>query len=207
MSVFSRFMDIVNSNINALLDKAEDPEKMIRLMIGEMEDTLIELKTSCSEKIASKTGQKRKIAEAEAQIERWQKRATLAIQKGRDDLAREALIEKRKCLEKIEDLKKDSKVFDDAINQMKEEITQLEEKLDSVREKYQSIVKKRRVMQEQETIYKNDSSSDSTMYDKLDEELEKLKKQNAKDDLEAKFRDLEEEDSISEELKNLKDKK
>ena len=96
MGVFSRFKDIVNANINALLDKAEDPEKMLRLMMQEMEDTLIELKSSCAARMASRIRLDKRINEQKALVNRWQSRAQMAIDKGRDDLAREALAEKRK---------------------------------------------------------------------------------------------------------------
>ena len=96
MGIFSRFMDIVNSNINSLLDKAEDPEKMLRLMIQEMEDTLIELKSNAAGSIAQKIKLERKASDTEATVSRWEQRAMLAIEKGKEDLAREALIEKER---------------------------------------------------------------------------------------------------------------
>ena len=104
MGVFSRFLDIVNANINALLDKAEDPEKMIRLMIQEMEDTLIELKSSAAAKMATLAKSKREYNEFEEEMKRWQARAELAISKGREDLAREALLAKRQVSERLEPL-------------------------------------------------------------------------------------------------------
>jgi phage shock protein A len=97
MGVFTRFKDIINANINSMLDKAENPEKMIRLMMQEMEDTLIDLKSSCAAKMAGKTKTLRELKDAEARVQRWQSRAELAISKKRDDLAREALIEKQKA--------------------------------------------------------------------------------------------------------------
>ncbi len=107
MGVFSRFLDIVNANINALLDKAEDPEKMIRLMIQEMEDTLIELKSSAAAKMATLAKSKREYNEFEEEMKRWQARAELAISKGREDLAREALLAKRQISERLEPLRPD----------------------------------------------------------------------------------------------------
>ena len=92
MSIFTRFKDIVNSNINSLLDKAEDPEKMLRLMIGEMEDTVIDLKTTTAARMAEAIRSEKKVDEAKATVDRWQAIAELAIEKGKDDLAREALM-------------------------------------------------------------------------------------------------------------------
>ena len=88
MSIFTRFKDIVNSNINSLLDKAEDPEKMLRLMIGEMEDTVIDLKTTTAARMAEAIRVEKKMEEAKATVERWQQRSELAIEKGKDDMAR-----------------------------------------------------------------------------------------------------------------------
>ena len=96
MGIFTRFRDIVSSNINAMLDRAEDPEKMIKLMIREMEDTLIELKSSCAGVIAGRKKLQRRYAEVDERKKLWSERAGLAVNKGRDDLAREALLEKRR---------------------------------------------------------------------------------------------------------------
>ena len=95
MGIFTRFRDIVSSNINAMLDSAEDPDKMIKLMIREMEDTLIEIKSSCAGVIASRKKLERKYDELVERRDLWAERAGLAVNKGRDDLAREALMEKR----------------------------------------------------------------------------------------------------------------
>ncbi|HQK77746.1 MAG TPA: PspA/IM30 family protein, partial [Candidatus Hydrogenedentes bacterium] len=96
MGIFSRVADIISSNINAMLDKAEDPEKLVRLMIREMEDTLIEIKASCAGAMAQRKKIGRQIEDVRAGEARWAERAQLAVDKGRDDLARDALLEKRR---------------------------------------------------------------------------------------------------------------
>lgn len=91
MGIFSRITEIVNSNINAMLDKAEDPEKMVKLMIYEMEDTLTEVKSAAAEVVADRIRLNRVLdAERKRQTD-WGAKATLAVEKGREDLAREAL--------------------------------------------------------------------------------------------------------------------
>ena len=96
MGIFTRFRDIISSNINAMLDKAEDPEKLIRLMIREMEDTLVEIKSACAGVMAGGKKIKRQLDGLGTRAQYWEEKAELAVNKGRDDLAREALVEKRK---------------------------------------------------------------------------------------------------------------
>jgi phage shock protein A len=135
-------MDIVNANINSLLDKAEDPEKMIKLMMQEMEDTLIELKSSCAAKIASKTKLDRKRDELDNLAKRWMSRAELALGKGREDLAREALMEKRRALERNRPHRRRCLRYDEMIKKSKEDIGKLEDKLQSLRQKHQTIIER-----------------------------------------------------------------
>ncbi len=107
MGIFTRFRDIVSANINAMLDRAEDPEKLIRLMIREMEDTLVELKASCACAMAETRKVERLLAEARDRERQWEDRAELAVRKGRDDLAREALTEKRRYADRAAALARD----------------------------------------------------------------------------------------------------
>ena len=126
MSIFSRFRDIVNSNINSMLDQAEDPEKLVRLMIQEMEDTLIDLKASCAGAIAARKKVGRSLDELVGRVSNWEKKAKLAIEKGREELAREALLEKRRANEGTSSLEKETHQLDEVIRNYQADITQLE---------------------------------------------------------------------------------
>src|SRR3954469_13196299 len=129
MGIFSRLTDIVNSNINSLLDKAEDPAKMIRLIIQEMEDTLVEVRSDAARLIADRKEIGRRLERlAEGQNE-WQKRAELAIQKSREDLARAALVEKAKLAELVKILERDDETLKERMGHLDDDIGRLQAKL------------------------------------------------------------------------------
>ncbi len=215
MGVFSRFMDIVNANINALLDKAEDPEKMIKLMMQEMEDTLIELKSSCAAKIASKTKLDRNREELANKAARWMNRAELALEKGHEDLAREALVEKRKAVDDLDRLTEDSQRYEEMIRKSKEDIGKLEDKLANLRQKHQSIVERAaRAREEQaanETIRKASDAQTFSRFEHMEQQVDRMEAATGmnrpKPDLESRFADLEALDDIEAELEQLRKQK
>ncbi len=134
-SIFSRFADIVSSNLNSMLDKAENPVKMLKLIITEMEDTLVEIKAACAQAMADQAKNARRLAEVEDKKNMWLKRAEMAAAKGRDDLAREALLEKRSTEEALAGLKAQAGELDSVVERYRNEIEQLEAKLAQAREK------------------------------------------------------------------------
>lgn len=140
MSVFSRMTDIVNSNINALLDKAEDPEKMVRLIIGEMEDTLVEVRTTSARAIADKKELARRRDQLEREGADWEAKAELAIAKDRDDLARAALVEKSKADEAVAAVAGELVVLEETLAKLNDDIHALQAKIKDVKAREAAIV-------------------------------------------------------------------
>ena len=140
MSIFSRFTDIINANINSLLEKAEDPEKIIRLMIQEMEDTLVEIRSAAAKCIADRKEQRRYADYLDREQQGWAKRAELAVRQGREDLARAALAEKQSLADEVEQTRKDTKLLDEQLEKFNSDITQLQSKLTDAKTRQRSIV-------------------------------------------------------------------
>jgi len=139
MGIFSRLADIINSNLNSILDRAEEPEKIIRLVIQEMEDTLVEVRSTAAKTIAEKKEANRRLARlAEAQ-QGWQEKAELALSKGREDLAKGALVEKSKLAEAAAMLQAELEELDAMLQQGEADIGKLESKLREAKAKQQSL--------------------------------------------------------------------
>ncbi|MGW8193260.1 MAG: phage shock protein PspA [Desulforhopalus sp.] len=200
MGVFTRFRDIINSNINAMLDKAEDPEKMIKLMIHEMEDTLIELKSSCAGVIAGRKKVERRLDEIREKTDLWANRASLAVAKGRDDLAREALMEKRRLQQAGESLENELQEYRGLVAQYHEDITELENKLTTAKEKKRLLVQRHKrasgKKRAQEEIRRSDSSDTMMRFDKLESRIEQM-------EAEAELVNLHPQPSVDEQFANL----
>lgn len=140
MGIFSRFSDIINSNLTALLDRAEDPAKMVRMMIQEMEETLVEVRTSSARVLADRKEQERRLQRLQSDVLDWEHKARLALSKGRDDLARAALAEKQAVEETLQLAGRELKVIEDQLCVLNEEISQLQQKLDDAKAKQQSLL-------------------------------------------------------------------
>ena len=140
MGIFSRFSDIVNANINAVLEKAEDPEKIIRLMIQEMEDTLVEIRSAAAKCIADRKEHRRHMEYLEREKTEWARRAELALRRERDDLARAALTEKQAVEDQVAKLKIDEENLDNQMEKFNADITQLQNKLNDAKIRQRSIV-------------------------------------------------------------------
>lgn len=217
MGIFSRFRDIVSSNLNAMLDNAEDPEKMIKLMIGEIEDTLIELKASCAKVMADSKRMERIHDEVKSKAAFWEEKAELAVSKGRDDLAREALLEKRKYLEKAGAIHSEWEELNLIIGNYHDEIQQLEAKLEKAREKQRLLIQRHiqanKQIKARHEMHRIDSSDAIHRFDKFESRIEQLEAEaelaghSNKTSLEKRFDTLAGDEEIDKELEALKARK
>jgi phage shock protein A len=214
MGIFTRFRDIVSSNINAMLDKAEDPEKLIKLMIREMEDTLVEIKAACAGAMASNKKVQRQMEALNSRVAYWEEKAELAVTKGRDDLAREALIEKRRYTQRAESLEHELADHEMLIEQYQGDIRQLEEKLRSARDKQRVLVQRHihasRKKRAQQEIRRIDSSEAMLKFDELENRIETMESEadlvnyGKKSSLEDEIDRLSVDEEIEKELQALK---
>ena len=214
MGIFTRFRDIISSNINAMLDKAEDPEKLIRLMIREMEDTLVEIKTACAGVMAGRKKIARQLDGLRTRARYWEEKAELAVKMDRDDLAREALVEKRKFIRQTETLENEISEHDLLIEQYQNDIRQLEEKLKSARDKQRLLVQRHihahNKIQAQKEIQRFDSTQTLMKFDEFENRIEHMEAEadlvnyGKKTSLEEELERLSVDEEIESELQALK---
>jgi phage shock protein A len=140
MGIFSRTRDIIAANVTDLLDKAEDPAKMIRMIILEMEETLVEVRASAARTIADQKEMRRQITKLEKLQDSWTEKAELALSKDREDLAKAALVEKQKAGDMAESLKAEINVLDDALRASETDIAKLQTKLREARTRQNAIM-------------------------------------------------------------------
>ncbi|WP_289032106.1 phage shock protein PspA [uncultured Paraglaciecola sp.] len=213
MGIFSRFTDIVNSNINAILDKAEDPEKMVRLIIQEMEDTLVEVRSASAKTIASKKEISASINKIQSESKDWKSKAELAISKEREDLARAALQEKKKCDEQVQILTTELSVVDEQITKLQNEVGQLQDKLADAKARQKAIILRQKTVSSRLEVKKSLDSGkvDAAMgrFEQYERKIDDLESQVDAYDLGKKtladeFAELESDDDIDNELAALK---
>lgn len=215
MGIFSRFTDIINSNINNILDKAEDPAKMVRLIIQEMEDTLVEVRSSSAKTLADKKELTRQVTRFENEVAQWQQKAELALSKDREDLARAALMEKKKSSENAYSLVAELAHIEEHIAKLQDEISQLQEKLADAKARQKAIIIREKTVNSRLKVKKNIDSgrvNDAlSRFDRYERKIDDIESQVESYDLGRKsladeIAELESDEKVDDELASLKAK-
>lgn len=217
MGIFSRFSDIVNSNLNSILDAAEDPEKLVRLMIQEMEDTLVEVRSTAARAIADRKEITRSLANLESEARDWQGKAELALDKNREDLAKAALAEKSRASAAVDGLRQQHKALGDGLDKLNDDIIRLEEKLVDAKARQQAIVARQRTASRRLDARKRLHSAriDDALirFDQFERRIDDIEAHvesydlGGKKGLKDEFSELESEDAVAKELRDLKSRR
>ena len=217
MGIFSRMTDIINSNLSALLDRAEDPKKMIRLIIQEMEETLVEVRSSSARIIADKKTALRKFEQLQAHAQEWEDKAALALEKDREDLARAALQEQANLSEEALHMCAELDAADEHLAHLSEEVSQLQAKLNDAKAKQKTLIvrentvhERMRVKQQTQRSALDKAFSKFELYerrmDNLEGQLESMDL-GQESDLASQIDALQEDERISDALVKLKAKR
>ncbi len=216
MGIFSRMTDIINSNLNSLLDSAEDPEKMIRLIIQEMEDTLVEVRSSSARVLADRKAAARRLDHVQLEAGSWEEKARLAISKGREDLARAALQEKQAIEEEVTIVEAELVATDEHIAQLTEEVAQLQQKLTDAKAKQKAILMRSKTVESRikvkRQMHREALDGAFQRFDQFERRMDSLESQlesmdigrEVPPDLAAEISALEEDERINDELQRLK---
>ena len=214
MSIFSRLADIINSNLTALLDKAEDPQKMVRLIIQEMEDELVKERSNLARFLASQKEIGRQVARHQERVDEWQAKAELALTKGREDLARAALIEKKKPTELSETLYREQQAVDSGIEKLGEEIRQLEAKLEDARARQKAMAIRTEAassrLNVQSQVARGESQAVVSKFERMERRIDEMEARadlgQSDKALAQQFAELEVDEQISRELEAMRQK-
>jgi phage shock protein A len=216
MGIFSRMTDIINSNISALLDQAEDPEKMIRLIIQEMEDTLVEVRSSSARVLADRKAAARRLDQVREEAAAWEDKARLAITKGREDLARAALQEKQAIEEEVTIVATELEATDEHISQLNEEVSKLQQKLSDAKAKQKALLMRSKTVESRikvkRQIHREALDNAFERFDHFERRMDNLEGQldsmdlgrDVAPDLAAEIDALEQNEKINSELERLR---
>jgi phage shock protein A len=215
MGIFTRMSDIVQANINAILDKAEDPTKVIKLLIQEMEETLVELRSVAATNLAEKKQVQRQVEKLQQQINDWQTKACLAVEKNREDLARAALVEKHHNQQTLSALVDEQNVVEQSLSELQIDMGKLQDKLVEARAKQKSLIVRERSASVRMTV-KNKAHSvkiDEAIirFEQYERKIDDVESQvdaydlvNESQGLHAQLNQLEAESQIEQELEALR---
>ncbi len=216
MGVYSRLSDIVNSNLHALLDKAEDPAKLIRLIIQEMEDTLVEVRSTSVKTIARRKEIERELRQLGSGIAEWEAKAELAISRDREDLARGALMYKGQLMEKQELLKEELELVADQLKKLDGDVRQLNAKLKDAKARQRSLVMRKdnagTRLKAKQQLDESRLDEAKLRFETFEKRIEGLEAQveaqelGSGDDLDQAFAELQASDQVEAELAQLRDK-
>ena len=212
MNVFKRIHDIFSSNVNHALDKMEDPAKMIRYTIVEMENSLSKAKESAAQTLANIKAREVELKTEKEAVARWEVRAQLAVKNGKDDLAREAISEKQKAGGRVTALETEIAELKNINASQEAQIVKLTEKLEEVKGKERTLVARAQHAKERIKIEKQISSTDCgaaiKRFNEMEEKVERLEAEAAvaakNYENEAKFTEMEANDSVDKELADMK---
>ena len=215
MSIFTRMSDIINSNLNALLDKAEDPEKMVRLIIQEMEEALVEVRSTSARAIADKKELARRQEYLANEAAEWERKAEVAISRGRDDLAKGAIAERNKAQETSEALGRDLEIIDQSLAKLNEDVGVLQAKIKDAKARRNAIIMRGKTAQTRLGVKRqlNDHDIDDAMqrFENYERKMDDLEGQIEAYDMGQKtladeIAELESDDTIDADLAELKAK-
>ena len=213
MGIFSRFTDIINSNINAILDKAEDPEKMVRLIIQEMEETLVEVRTQSAKLIADRKELNRRVERLQQEAQDWESKAEIALSKEREDLARAALKEKQGAEEAMAQIEADLEVIDHNLEKLSGDIAQLQQKLSDAKARQKALIVRGKTAQSRMGVKRqiHDVNIEEAMsrFDRYERRIDDLEGEVEAYDLGQRsladeIDELETDEKVDEELERLK---
>ena len=214
MGIFSRMGDIINSNLNAMIEAAEDPEKIARLIIQEMEDTLVEVRTDAARNIAERKELTRREDDYRKRADDWAAKAELAITKDREDLARGALTARRQAEDMADVVGKEIEVLDEAIGKADQDLSKLQTKLDEAKAKHKALTMRSSVARSQVKMRTKivDTRVDDALsrYERMERKVDDLEAHveafdlGAGESLESQFAALETDDELEDELEALK---
>jgi phage shock protein A len=214
MGIFSRLHDIINSNITAMLDKAENPEKIIRLVIQEMEDTLVEVRSDAARTIAEKKKLQRRVDQMQRETREWQRKAELALSKEREDLARAALKEKHSLENAVAGMDRELEMLESQLLQLNQDTSKLQKKLDDAKARHKTMMMKHNTvsgrLRTREKLHDSRIDEALSRFETVEQKMEHMEGRVEAYDigrdpsLHDQFAELEAEDIIEDELSKLK---